>query len=136
MARTVSYSGSWDASRVISARKVASVVLPAKSCWRRDSVLFYAKIVALAFVSLLVRLCECLFAGAADAVTMPKGHGKVNPFLVTVCTLRAGEKLIYTRSILSVREMLRTREAADGLLSGRVSIIGADCESIKKSARY
>ena len=32
MARTVSYSGSWDASRVISARRVASVILPAKSC--------------------------------------------------------------------------------------------------------
>ena len=33
MARTVSYSGSCFARRVISARKAASVILPASSCW-------------------------------------------------------------------------------------------------------
>ena len=56
---------------------------------------FCAEMVALAFAPLLVALGECLFAGAADAVAVPKGHDKVHPFLVTVCTLWAGEQFVH-----------------------------------------
>ena len=53
--------------------------------------LLCAELVALALASLLVTLGKCLFADTADAIAVPEGHDKINPFLVTVSTLRAGE---------------------------------------------
>ena len=56
---------------------------------------FDAEMVALAFAPLLLTLGECLFADAADAVTMPEGYDKIHPFLVTVRTLRTGEQFVH-----------------------------------------
>ena len=53
--------------------------------------------VALALAPFLVTLGECLFADAADAVTVPEGHDKIHPFLVAVRTLRAGEQFVHAR---------------------------------------
>ena len=57
--------------------------------------LFRAEMITLALAPLLVTLGECLFAGASDAVAVPKGHDKVHPFLVAVRTLRAGEQFVH-----------------------------------------
>ena len=120
MAHTVSYSGSWDASRVISRpqsgqrglsrQKLLSsrdneqlCVLVFRQCRKMATAsgvnvqrLLCTEMVSLAFAPLLVTFCKRLFAGTADAIAMPEGHDKIHPFLVAVSTLWAGEKLVYT----------------------------------------